>query len=63
MSTLNLTYEEVSANLHVHPITVRNWEKNGLPYIAKLAFDRVYRPYKRPEWRHKPRRTSAILGP
>jgi hypothetical protein len=63
MRALDLSYEEVAANLHVHPITVRNWEKDGVPFIAKLAFDRVYRPYFRPDWRVKPRKTRGILGP
>lgn len=61
--TLSLSYEEVAESLDVHPITVRNWEKRGASRVVKLAFDHVYRPYVRPEWRHKPRARRGRLGP
>lgn len=63
MRSLDLSYEQVAEDLEVHPVTVRNWEKHGAKRLVKLAFDNLYRPYKRPEWRHLKRRTRARLGP
>ena len=60
---LKLTYEEVAEVLEVHPITVRKWEINGSKKLCRLAFDHAFRPYFRPEWRHKPRGKRGKLGP
>lgn len=42
MRTMGLSYEKVGEALGVHPITVRNWEKQGLPKLATLAFKYVF---------------------
>lgn len=38
-----LSYSDVGEALDVHPVTVRNWEKDGMPKVASLAFKYVFR--------------------
>lgn len=46
MNQGGLSYEVVGEALGVHPVTVRNWEKEGLPKMASIAFKAVFRTGK-----------------
>ena len=38
MRIASTSYDDVADRLGVDPVTVRNWERRGMPRVARLAF-------------------------
>jgi transcriptional regulator with XRE-family HTH domain len=62
MRIAGVNYDDVARKLGVNSRTVRNWEKRGLPKIARLAFAAAFLTKPTPSGTVHARRGTTIGG-